>query len=138
MAWHEGDTLDFVLSVVPAEIFSPIHREIISYFKKCFADEKRPDDTGAARELSEDALTELSKILAEDTGENEKKDIEAFEDSVKILRAAAMKNIYLRKLKEAASKMTAGTSEFPEKMRESIKMKNELDKLLLPDSEKQK
>lgn len=138
MAWHEGDTLDFVLSLVPAEIFSPVHREIIAYFKKCFADEKRPDDTGAAKNLSEDALNELSKILAEDTGENDKKDIEAFEDSVKILRTAAMKNDYLRKLKEAATKMPAGDPEFFTEMRESMKMKKELDKMLLPDSQNPK
>lgn len=138
MAWHEGDTLDFVLSLVPAETFSPIHREIIAYFKKCFAEDKRPNDTGAAKNLSEDALSELSKILAEDTGENDKKDIEAFEDSVKILRTAAMKNNYLRKLKEAATKMPAGDPEFFAEMRESMKMKKELDKMLLPDSQNPK
>ena len=130
MAWHEGDLLNYVLTLMPKEVFSPVHREIIDYLEKCFAEDRRPNDVTAAAELSENANTELSRIILSGSDSPRDNEISAFEDSVKVLRLAYMKEIHARKLKEAENYIDGGDgSEFLEKFKESLKLKIEMDEL---------
>ena len=130
MAWHEGDLLNYVLTLMPKEVFSPVHREIIDYLEKCFAEDRRPNDVTAAEELSENANTELSRIILSGSDSPRDNEISAFEDSVKALRLAYMKEVHARKLKEAESYIDGGNgSEFMEKFKESLKLKIEMDEL---------
>ena len=129
MAWYESDILDYVLSLVPKEIFSDIHREIIDYFEKCFASERRPNDVTAAEFLSEAANAELSRILLTGSEDPRNDELSAFEDSVKKLRLANMKKIYAKTFKEFENYMNSGNPAYAEKFQESLKLKYEMDEL---------
>ena len=130
MAWHEPDLLDYVLLLVPKEMFLEVHRAIIDYLEKCFAEDKRPDDLSAAAELSEAASAELSYILlvgmSEPRTDNE---LKAFEDSVKILRHEYLLNRYNKTLQEIENCMLSNNPAYVEKIQESLKIKMEMDEL---------
>ena len=130
MAWHEPDLLDYVLLLVPKEMFLEVHRAIIDYLEKCFAEDKRPDDLSASAELSEAANAELSYILlvgmSEPRTDNE---LKAFEDSVKILRHEYLLNRYNKTLQEIENCMLSNNPAYVEKIQESLKIKMEMDEL---------
>ena len=129
VAWNEGDLLGYVLTLVPKEIFPALHQEIIDYLEKCFAEDNRPSDLGAAAELSDAANAEISRILSNDTEEFKKAEIKAFEDSVRTLRMADLKRIHAQKIKDAKSYISSDKATFLKKMQESLKIKNEMDEL---------
>ena len=129
MVWHEGDLLSYVLSLVPKEVFSKVHREIIDYLEKCFAEDRRPDDLTAAEELSAEANAELAKILLNGSDSPRDDEVSAFEDSVKTLRLTDMKMTYARTIKEAEIYIDSGNPEYLKKFRESLKLKDEMDEL---------
>ena len=129
MAWHEGDLLDYVLTLVPKDYFSQLHKEIIDYLERCFAEDRRPDDLTAEKELSAEANAELAGILLGGSASPRDDELSVFEDSVKILRLAYMRRVYEQKMKEAEVYIDSGNPEYPEKFRESLKLKNEMDEL---------
>lgn len=129
MAWYDGDILAYVFSLVPKEIFCKTHQEIIGYLEKCFDDEQLPDDVTAAAQLSKEANAEISRILSNGTGDPRETELEAFEDSVKAVRLIHLKNLYAKSLKEAEEYMTSGNPAYAEKMRETLKIKKEIDEL---------
>ena len=129
MAWYECDLLEYVLTLVPKEIFSQVHREIIDYLEKCFAEDRRPNDVTAAAELSKTANTELSRIILSGSDSPRDNELPAFEDAVKTLRLAYMKEVHARKLKEVESYIDSGNPEYAKLFRESLKLKNEMDEL---------
>lgn len=129
MAWHENDTLDYVLTLVPENAFLEVHQEIISYLKKCFAKGERPNDLNAATELSEEANNELTLILSGETDEPRNSELSWFEDSVKILRRACLEKRYSEILKEIKNFMNDKNPAYAEKMQESFKIRKEMDEL---------
>jgi len=129
MAWHENDILDYVLSLVPKEVFLEVHRAIIDYLEKCFSEDRRPDDLSASSELSEEANAELAHILLFGTDEPRYDEVEAFQDSVKILRKAQLLNLYNKTLQEIEECMFNKNPAYAEKIQESLKIKKEMDEL---------
>ena len=129
MAWHESDTLGYALSLVPKEIFTKVHREIISYLEKCIDEERRADDLSAAQELSGAASAEISRILTEGADESETAELAAFEDSIRTMRLAWLKMRHVKLIKEAEEYISSGNPAYIEKMQDALKIKNEMDAL---------
>lgn len=130
MAWYEEDLLGIALERAPKEIFTELHQEIISYLEKCQAEDRRPDDVSAAEELSGEAAAELSRILTGIVFDTHESELKAFEDSVKILRRAYLKALHGKIIREAEEYFKSGDLvASQEKMRESLKIKEEMDEL---------
>ena len=129
MAWYENDVLSYVLSLVPKEIFLPVHQEIIDYLEKCFEEDKRPDDLSAAEKLGEAANNELSRILLSGSDAPRDHELSAFEDSVKKLRLAQLKKVYDQVIKEVENFLDSGNPEYEKKFQESLKLKHEMDEI---------
>ena len=127
MAWQESDTLGFVLSLVPKEAFTKVHREIIEYIEKCIEEERTPNDLTAEKELSEIANREISRILLAEEFQNS--ETVAFEDSVKRLRRVWLERRHAKLLQEAGECIATGDSAYVEKMQESLKIQKEMDNL---------
>ena len=129
-AWYESEALAFALERVPKEIFTKLHQEIISYLEKCQAEERRPDDVSAARELSAEAAAELSRILAGVVFQSQENERKAFDDSLKFLRHAYLKALHGRLIKEAEEYFKSGDeAASQEKMLETLRIKKEMDEL---------
>ena len=129
MAWQESETLGYIFALVPREIFNQVHREIIDWIENCAMQDRRPDSMSAAKELSEEANAELSRILMEDTiylGDDE---VFAFEDSVKILRRAALQEKYHQLMEQSEKYPVKDDATYNGMVRESLKIKKEIDKL---------
>ena len=136
MAWLETDTFLYINSILPAEVFDPVHREIMSYLKKCMDKQLIPNDLTAAEELSEEAVSELSKILVENENELPSDAMRGFKDSVKLMKLRALR-IKSDKIEEEIKKIESSDSEYTEnpfyieKWNEYIKIKQNMDKLKL-------
>ena len=134
--WLENDLLDHLEFVLSKEIFSPVHQEIIEYIKKCMSQGQRPDDISSAAELSDEASTEISKILLEGNNDLSAEAMQAYRDSVNTLKLKKLRLAY-NKLMEEIKEISTGNSNFIEnpdyinKMQQSIKIKEEMDKLKL-------
>ena len=129
MAWHESDTLGYVLTIVPREIFSEVHREIIAWLETCISEERRPDKMSAAQELSDEANAELSRILISGSDSPRSAEVNAFDDSVKILRRAVLNEKYYALLAQAEKYMQSDKATYAKTVEESFKIKKEIDKL---------
>ena len=129
MAWYEGDTLGYALTLAPKENFFKLHREIIDYLEKCFAEDRRPDDVTAAESLSEKANVELSRILLNGSDDPRNSELKAFEDAVKTIRLANLKKRYAKILQEIENDIDSGSSNCFEKYKQSLKLKKEMDEL---------
>lgn len=125
MSWQECDLLDFALSIVPREAFSEVQREIISYIEKCSDKEKQPDDIGAAAELSEEANTELSRILNDPREMN----LEAFEESVHFAKRAWTQKIYDDNIKKVIEQLSIDDPAYVGEMRTTVQLQKKLDEL---------
>lgn len=136
MAWFETDTLLYATSLVPKEAFLEIHQEIIDYLKECINQERHPDDITAVEELSEEAMAEVSKILLEDEVTSEEEKIQAYKESLHTMKLKWAKTRYA-KITEEINDILTGDSDFTdnpeyiEKMKESLKIKREMDVLKL-------
>ena len=129
-AWHDEEILDIALKRAPKEIFTELHQEIISYLEKCQTQERRPDDLSAAEELSEEAFVEVSRILTGGWAESVDNEMKAFEDSIKILRRAYLKNLHGKTLREADKYLKSGDADAShKKMLEALRIKKEMDDL---------
>ena len=134
MAWLETDTLLYINSILPIEVFDPIHQEIIAYLKNCMEAQQMPNDVSAAQELSDEALSEISKFLIENDGDSEP--TRAFRDSVKQMKLRALRmryNTIAGELKEMETRYPqyADNPNYIKKFNEYIKVKKEMDKLKL-------
>ncbi|MBR0261635.1 MAG: DNA primase [Selenomonadaceae bacterium] len=129
MAWHESDTLGYTLTMVPREFFSEVHREIIAWLETCAEQERRPDKMSAAKELTEAANAELSRILMNGSDSPRNTEVNIFEDSVKILRRAMLNEKYYALLAQAEKYMQSDKATYAKKVEESFKIKKEIDKL---------
>jgi len=129
MAWHEADILDYVSTVLPEDIFSPCHREIISWFKTCLAQERRPNKISAAKELSEEANLELSRVLMNGSDEVGKREVALFEESVAILRQIVLMKEYYRLNAQAKRYIPDDKTTYNKTIKELIKVKEKIDNL---------
>ena len=129
MVWHDCDLAAYVTATVPLELFAKVHLEILMWLKKCSDDGRRPDDLNAAKELSEQAFKELSRILLRSVSEPETSDVKAFEDSINVFRRVVLKKKYAELTARAEEYMVSGNPEYRELLRESLKVKDEIDDL---------
>ena len=129
MLWHELDILDYVLTVLPKEIFSPCHREIIDWFESCVARERRPDKISAAEELSEEANEELSRILMSGSDEFGKREIALFEESLATLRQIVLMKEFYKLKTQAEEHIPEDELTYNKTVKELIKIKVEVDNL---------
>ena len=124
--WHATDLLQHALTSIPKEEFPKLHREIVSYIEKCIKEERRPDDISAARELSDEALAELSECLVGASDELTTEEVQAYMDSLKLLRLELLGNRY-RQLMNELEKHQRGSPEFAAILSEAQRVKGELD-----------
>ena len=129
MAWHESDILDYVLMVLPREIFTACHREIIDWLEKCVEQERRPDKISAARELSEEANTELSRILMNGSDELGKKEVALFEESLDMLRQVVLMKEFYKLNAQAEKFIPKDEMTYNKTVKELIKIKTKVDNL---------
>ena len=133
MAWHEEDILDYILAVVPRETFITTHQEIISWLETCAAQGKRVDEISAAKDLSEEANIELSRILTSGTDEPRDKELQLFEDSLRTLHQVVLKKQYNEFLAQAekynSSDDDSDREAYVKAVQQSLKIKEKIDKI---------
>ncbi len=130
VAWQDIDTLNYTLSMVPKNIFPKVQQEIISYLETCLAENRRPDNVTAAVQLSDSANAELSKIIIDSIDDRKENEVAAFDDSVKVLHKAYLKNRHAELLKELNKCMLGGNLAKADEILKSLKkIKSELDGL---------
>lgn len=129
MIWHETDILDYVLTLLPKEIFMPCHREIISWFETCVAQERRPDKISAATELSEEANAEFSRILMDGTDDAGEKEVALFEEAVSTLRQIVLLRKYYKLNEQAEKYISVDKAAYDKIVKELLNIIKELDKL---------
>ena len=115
--------------MVPLETFDEKQREILGWMVRCEQNNVHPNDLTAGMELSEAANKELSRILLRGAGDRERSDVDAFEDSIKILRRVALRKKYFALLDEADKYMADGNPVYVEKFQEAFKVKTTIDNL---------
>ncbi len=131
--WHDLDLMTHVKTLFNENDFSPIHREIFNYLIKCAKMQKLPNDLDAQSEVSQRAMAAIAKFILEDeNNSNQENKRQAYEDSIKAMRLNKLKTQY-NKLTEEIGKMSAGNSDYTEKMKKSREIKNEIDKLQISE-----
>lgn len=129
MMWHESDMIDYVLTLIPRDNFVELHREIIDWLKGCAAQGKRPDEIDAAKNLSEEANNELSRVLTEGSGDPRDTEIAIFEDSVRTLRQIVLKKQYHELLAQAEKYTSNEDKDYIKIVQQSSKIKAKLDRM---------
>lgn len=127
MAWNECDILDYVLALLPIESFSKVHREIIAYLEKCKAEEIRPTDITAAKFLSKEANSEISRILLAGAGDPRSMEVVAFSDSVQTLKKIWLRKNYNSELKDSGNYISDNVPVYNEKLQEVLNIKQKLE-----------
>lgn len=127
VCWQENDLLDLVLSMVPEENFSEIHREIINYIKKSLEEERRTELSQAQNELSEKAYAEIFQVYGDELSDEE---LRAFNDSVRTARRFCLQKKLDAKILELQQHLEKGEMDFHEKLtKETDKLRKEIDRL---------
>lgn len=129
MMLNEEDIVDYVLTVLPREVFATTHQEIISWLETCIAQNKQFDEISAAKDLSEEANAELARILTEGTDEPRDKELALFEDSLKTLQRVVLKKQYNELLAQAEKYISGDRAAYERTVRQSLKIKAKIDKL---------
>ena len=132
--WLENDIINYISKKFPKEIFTPVHQEIIEYIEKCIKQQKRPDDISAKDELSEQAFTEISKLLLENESNSAQESMQAYKDSINVLTLKHLKSCYA-KLLDSIKNITinnpnyAKSPDYLKKMSQSLELKRKINKL---------
>lgn len=127
-AWQDTDVLMHLKSVVPIEQFpNKLHVEILRFLEKQEMCGVLPDDITAAEELSEEAASELSRALVEDSDGQEV--TEAYEDSVTSLRKVYLQKLFDEHSQKADELSRGGDSGYKQELAESQRIKDEMDAL---------
>lgn len=129
MIWHECDMLDYTLAIIPKEAFEKVHTEILDYYERCLENGERPCDVTAEKELSMVANAEISRILAEGSEDPRDDEIPVFEESLRAIKKNWLKRLYDEKYKDANKYVLKDYSVYAEKIQETLKIKEEMDKL---------
>ncbi len=127
-AWEDSGVLAHLTAVIPLGRFpNKLHGEILQLIQRQSETGGRPDDLVAADALSEEAAAELSRSLVEDLGGQEA--MEAYEDSVKVLRKVYLQGLYEEHSQRADELERRGDNGFLQELAESQRIKNEMDEL---------
>ena len=129
MAWYEGDTLGYTLAMVPLENFPEVYQEIIKWIETCMAQERRPDQMRAAIELSDEANTELAKILIKGSDRPRERELTVFVDSVNILRLDLLEKKFNKLRAQSEKDIPNDEATRVKIVEELIKVKEEIDNL---------
>ncbi|MBR4642387.1 MAG: DNA primase [Selenomonadaceae bacterium] len=129
LSWHDTEALEYALKLVPREIFTEPHREIIKWYRTCAAEERRPDQMRAAEELSEAAYAELSRIFIDGFETPPETDLKVFDDAVNFLRLTMLKKKYKDLVVQAEKQASNDKETYNKTVEESLKIKKEIDKL---------
>jgi len=129
MVWHENDMIDYVLTLLPTEIFSEPQREILLWLKSCEEQGRRANQMNAAVELSDEANAQLSRILMDGSDEPLDTEIKLFTDSVNILKRDVLRKKYHRILAQSAGYSSDDAETYNKIIQELIKVKKEIDNL---------
>ena len=129
ISWHDNEALEYALKLVPQEIFSEPHREIIKWYRTCATEERRPDKMSAAEELSEAAYAELSRIFINGFDAPPETDERVFDDALKFLRLTALNKRYQELIAQAEKYASNDKETYNKTVAESLKIKKEIDKL---------
>ena len=129
MIWHDPDALNYVSAMLPREIFSQVHQEIIEWIENCVEKGRRPDKLSAATELSEAANAELARILMGGLNAPRDMEVKVFNDSVKVLRQVVLNKKYYELLAEAEKYIPSDEAAYVKTVEESLKIKKEIDNL---------
>ena len=128
MIWHDDDVLDYILSTFPKETFTEVQREILNLFEAYSKEGKRPDQINMAKDLSEEANTELSRILLSGSDDPRTTEVNFFEDAVAVLKRVALKKKY-DELRAKAEDILSDKEGYKKMILESIKIKYKIDNL---------
>ena len=132
--WLENDMIFHVSRILPKEIFTPVHQEIIGYIENCLKQQKRPDDISAEDELSEEAMTEISKLLLENENNSSQEFMRAYNDSMNVLKLKYLKTRYNKLIDDIQKISTDNPNysknpDYMKKMHQSLELKREIKKL---------
>ena len=127
--WNDSELISYVLTAVPLDSFAKVHQEILLWLKKCADNDEQPNDLNAAKELSAQAFDELSRILLRKIDDRDANDLVAFEDSIRSFKLTRLKKKYTELLAQAEEYMASGNPDYIEKLRESLKIKEQMDDL---------
>ena len=127
-AWQDLGVLAHLEAVVPLTAFpNELQAEILQFLHDCSEHDGVVDDVRAAEVLSDEAAAELSRALVEETGGQET--MEAYEDSVKMLRKVYLQRLYDEHSQKADLLQRRGDNGFLQELAESQRIKNEMDEL---------
>lgn len=129
MLWQDDDLIDYVLTIIPKDFFAATHQEIIDWLKLCLEQERRPNELSAAKELSDAANTELSRILLSGSEYPPEKKVDIFNDSVDLLKRFSFRKKYHALLAQADKYNPSDMAAYVKTVRESLRIKTEIDKL---------
>lgn len=129
MLWQEDDMLDYVLTELPQEVFSKEQREILSRLEHCSSEGRKLDLASAAKELSEEAYNELTRILMSGSDDPRHEENKLFDDAVNVLRRFALQKKFKTLLAQADEYISSDNETYRKKVKESLKVKWKIDSL---------
>lgn len=129
MLWQEDDMLDYVLTELPQEVFGKEQKEILSRLEHCSNEGRKLDLASAAKELSEEAYNELTRILMSGSDEPRKEEVKLFDDAIKVLRRFALQKKFRMLLAQADEYISSDRETYKKKVKESLKVKWKIDSL---------
>lgn len=129
MLWHDDDIIDYVLAELPQEIFSKEQREILSRLELCRSEGRKLDLVSAAKELSEEANDELSRILMSGSDDPRHEEKYLFDDAVNVLKQIALKKKFKTLLMQADEYISSDDETYRKKVKESLKVNREINSL---------
>ncbi len=129
MLWQEDDMLDYVLTELPQEVFSKEQREILSRLEHCSNEGRKLDLASAAKELSEEAYNELTRVLMSGSDDPRHEENKLFDDAVNVLRRFALQKKFKTLLAQADEYISSDNETYRKKVKESLKVKWKIDSL---------
>ena len=98
-AWQDVGFLQYVLYLLPREIFTELHQDMFEYLQICAEENKRPNKASAKVYLGDDADEEFLNRLAS-TGKLTQLDMLASEDAIEMLLREITKKGYSKVVTE--------------------------------------
>lgn len=127
-SWYENGVLDYVLSVVPAQEFpNKQHCEILAYMSQNHQANLVCTDIDAAEKLSDEAYSELSHCLVEETPADN--DMQFTADCLKLLHRYYLSTNYEKHRLLADQLQRNGDSKFIDELKIAQQLRTQLDNL---------
>ena len=129
--WEEPSLLSHALSMVPlGDLQDEVQRNIFAFLCETRERSEAWDSTKLAETLGEEAAEELSRAIVENEEEENggQEDLDAYSDSIGLLRRAYLTQRYEQLSREAAAASTSGDGvSVAEKLKELTEIKKEMD-----------